>query len=150
MKRYNPKELGPPDFAVAGLQVWIRNREFAEAQDYWDGNWLNVVAHCGSAGADVWASGPVLHLSEVRHWLGELNKLDETLTGKASLCCMEPDLSAEFRLKDGRGELLVFITPDHLAEKHEFRFQVDQSYLRELTSMLERVLERYPIRGKRW
>ncbi len=149
MKRHNPEEPGPPDFAVAGLQVWIWGRQFEDAQDYWDGNWLNVLAHCGSAGADVWASGAILHLSELRHWLDELYQLNEKLSGSAELSCMEPNLRAKLELKDGRGELVVRITPDHMTEKHEFAFAVDQSYLRQLTSALERVFQRFPIQGKR-
>jgi len=141
-------EAGPPDFKIAGFQVWIRDRQYPDAQDYWDGNWLHALAHCRAAGAEVWSSGPILHLSEVSRWLGELHTLHETLTGTASLDCMEPELSATIQLKDGRGELRVRITPNHLTQTHEFRFDVDQSYLHELISMLDGVLQRFPIRGK--
>jgi hypothetical protein len=148
MSKPTLKELGPPDFEVAGLRIWIRGRELENATDYWDGNWLRVTARCGSAGAEVWAEGPILHLAELQGWLAQLKELERTLNGCAELSCMEPNLSARLELTDGRGELVVNITPDHLAEKHGFTFAIDQSYLQELASALERVLERLPIRGK--
>jgi hypothetical protein len=54
--------LGAPDIKLDGLQMWIHGRQFPNEEDYWDGNWLNVTAHCGSQGADVWTSGPILHV----------------------------------------------------------------------------------------
>ena len=41
--------LGKPDLRVAGFQLWVHGREFPDAQDEWDGNWLRLTAHCGEA-----------------------------------------------------------------------------------------------------
>jgi len=40
-------KLGMPDLKLEGLQIWIHGRQFPDAADYWDGNWLRVTAHCG-------------------------------------------------------------------------------------------------------
>ena len=131
MCRYGPDELGPPDLEIAGFQVWIWNRRYQTR---------------GTTGTPI---GPILHLADLRHWLDELNSLIETLSGTATLPCIEPNLSAALELRDGRGVLTVHITPDDLMQKNEFRFEVDQSYLPTLTSMLHRMFERYPVQGKR-
>ena len=147
MSKPTLEELGPPDFEAAGLRVWIWGREFENATDYWDGNWLRVIARCGSPGAEVWAEGVILHLSELQGWLDQLKELNHTLNGSAELSCIEPYLSARIDLTDGRGKLVVSITPDPLEKNREFAFPVDQSHVRELALQLERVLERFPIRG---
>jgi hypothetical protein len=33
------------------FQLWVHGRQFSEAHDYDDGNWLRVTAHCGASGA---------------------------------------------------------------------------------------------------
>lgn len=147
MKKYSPDKLGPADISIAGLRVWVFGRESENEQDYWDGNWLRVEVLCRSEAAESHVSGSILHLSEVREWLDELNKLSAEPNGEARLSCMEPYLSARLELTSGRGALAVSITPDVLTEKREFAFAIDQSYLPELTSQLARVLRRFPIRG---
>jgi hypothetical protein len=57
---YFEDSLGPPALQVVGFQLWIHGRQFPDAQDCWDGNWLRVTAHCGANGATVWASGAIV------------------------------------------------------------------------------------------
>src|SRR5256885_6731459 len=40
-----PEQLGTPDIKLGGLQVWVHGRQFPDAIDYWDGNWLRITAH---------------------------------------------------------------------------------------------------------
>jgi len=148
MKRIIPDDLGKPDLSFSGFKLWISGRQFPEASDFWDGNWLMVSAHCESMGAKVWAQGPIIHLSEILHWLNGLKELNKTVEGEAELPCMEPELRAKVVLdKLGRGSLFVTITPDHLKEHHRFTFSVDQSYLPVVIKDLQRVLDKYPIKG---
>lgn len=56
------ENLGAPDIELEGSQMWIHGRQFPNDEDYWDGNWLNVTAHCGSHGANVWTGGPFFML----------------------------------------------------------------------------------------
>ena len=58
-------DLGPPDLVVAGLQLWVHGRQFADADDYYDGNWLRVTAHCGASGASIWVQGAILMATDV-------------------------------------------------------------------------------------
>ncbi len=147
MKKIKSEDLGKPDIGFAGLKIWINGRQFDNVEDYWDGNWLMVTVNCSSLNSEIWAHGPIIHLSEVEHWLSELKALNKNIRGEAELPCMEPELHVKVLLdKLGNGSLLVYITPDHLTEKHQCRFKIDQSYLPPVIEDLERVLERYPIK----
>lgn len=44
----------------------------------------------------------------------------------------------------GAGGASVWVTPDHLVQRHEFRFDIDQSYLPGLMAQGRRLLERIP------
>jgi hypothetical protein len=54
--------LGEPDLKLAGFQLWVHSRQFPQEEDYWDGNWVNVTAHCAGKGASVWVRGAIIHL----------------------------------------------------------------------------------------
>lgn len=142
-------KLGTPDLKLAGLQIWIHSRQFPQAKDYGDGNWVNVTAHCGTMDADIWTQGSIIHLSEIESWLKQIELMYEKLDGKAELSCMEPNLFARMKI-DQRGQvsLLVKITPDHMNQKHEFTFEIDQSYLPSLISELKEILKRFPVKDK--
>ncbi|HUI35778.1 MAG TPA: hypothetical protein VLX67_09650 [Stellaceae bacterium] len=141
------ERLGSPDISLAGLQIWVHGRQFPNAQDYWDGNWLNVTAHCGAEGADVWISGPRVHLSEVLRWRDEAVEMHRTLSGKAELSCMEPELAVELKMASlGHVAMIVRITPNLMAQQHSFEFTIDQSHLPGLLRGCGQVLQEYPIR----
>src|SRR5882724_344446 len=36
------EQLGTPDIKLSGLQIWVHGRQFPNATDYWDGNWLRI------------------------------------------------------------------------------------------------------------
>lgn len=142
-------QLGKPAIEISGLKIWVHGRQFPDMEDYWDGNWLRITAHCGAQGSSVWASGPIIHLSELHEWLISARKLNETLKGEANLECMEPELSVCIQSGSlGQMEMEVNITPDHLKQEHRFRFEIDQSYLPQLISQCSRVLELNHIRGE--
>jgi hypothetical protein len=136
------------DLKLAGLRIWVHGRQFPDAQDYWDGNWLRVTARCDSDGASVLSGGPILHLSRLDRWCRESKKLLETLSGEAHLDCMEPNLAVALKAATpGHIILDVSITPEHLTQKHWFQFAIDQSYLPPLTTQCQSILETYPLRG---
>jgi hypothetical protein len=141
--------LGPPDIRLAGRQIWVHGRQFPNAQDYWDGNWLNVTAHCGAQGADVWMSGPRVHLSEVLGWRDQAAEMHRTISGNAELACMEPELRVELKMASlGQISMTVRITPELMTQQHSFEFSIDQSHLPDLVRQCGQVLEANPIRGK--
>ena len=140
--------FGPPDIKLAGFQLWVHGRQFPDAQDYWDANWLNVTAHCGAEGASVWTSGSILHLGELTQLLSGMKQLYKTLAGEAELPCIEPELHLKLAARGlGQIELEVNITPNNMLQEHRFKFAIDQSYLPEAISGCEKVLVAYPVRN---
>ena len=140
--------LGPPDIKMAGFQLWVHGRQFPNAEDYWDANWLNVTAHCGGEGASVWTSGSILHLGELTQLLSEMKQLHQTLSGEAELRCIEPELHLKLVARNlGQIELEVNITPNNMIQEHRFKFEIDQSYLPEAIVGCEKVLAAYPLKN---
>lgn len=143
------KMIGEPDLMIAGLKIWVHDRQFPELMDYWDGNWLFVTAQCIAEGARIIVAGPILHLSEILHLLDGCEAMKETLQGTASLACMEPNLRVQLEAKaHGHITITVDITPDHLSQWHKFEFQADQTYLQTIISGCKRLLKECPIRGE--
>jgi hypothetical protein len=142
--------LGHPDLRLAGFQLWIHGHEFAEATDFWDGNWLRVTAHCGASGASVWVNGSILTAAELADWIRASKKLNESLSGEARLECMEPNLSVLLQAEGRAGHIrmVVHSTPDHLMQKHKFEFEIDQSHLPDFIRAGRKILDRFPVRGE--
>ena len=116
--------------------------------DAWDGNWLQVTAHCADAGASVLVTGPILDTISFWRFERELKQLYERLEGTATLESYEPELRLTVRAKGATGLLdaQVDITPDVLKQQHRFSFSLDQSYLPAVLDGCHRLLTEYPIR----
>src|SRR5215210_3912044 len=143
------EHLGEPHIKLDGLQIWIHGRQFPNEEDYWDGNWLNVTAHCGSHGAGVWTSGPILHVPDIARWLDSLEWMNKSLSGEADLVSLEPELVVELKMDSpGKISMRVEITSDHMTQEHNFQFEIDQSYLAGLIESCRKVLAKYPTKGK--
>jgi hypothetical protein len=113
------ERLGQPDIELTGLRIWIHERQFPDAMDYWDGNWINVTVHCEATGASVQVRGSIIHLSEVVCLLDGVEHLYNELCGKVEMKCMEPGLSVGLEaLNSGHIDMTVNITPDHLSQAH--------------------------------
>ncbi len=142
------KELRDPDFCIGGFELWIYGRQFPDSDDYWDGNWLDVIARCTAASSVVEAAGCILHLAELHGLMAECKQIYDTLAGEAKLECLEPNIGLKIKMKNGgHCELTVSITPDHLYQEHSFIFDLDQSYLPPLIKSLELILHSYPVKG---
>jgi hypothetical protein len=142
------KKYGTPDLQISGLQIWIHHRQFPDLEDYWDGNWINVTAHCEANGSSVQINGNFIHLSEIAGLMTGVEQMYKEFGGKAELRCMEPELSFSLEAKDhGHIEMTVNITPDNLTQYHNFFFDIDQSFLPKLITDCKAVLEKYPIKG---
>lgn len=148
MKPNNPfSNFGPPDIEIGTVRFWIHNRQFPDSTDFWDGNWLKATVACEAEGAIVWVSGPILHLSELKNWAAACQQMSETLSGRADLSCIEPNLAIELSLnKMGQLQMDVFLTADHLTQTHHFEFSLDQSDLPNLIRGVRKVLEKFPLR----
>lgn len=142
------KSTKEPDLQLAGFSLWVFGRQYESAHDYWDGNWLNVCAQVEADSATVKASGAILHLSELAGFLNELKRLDDNLKGDARLSCIEPNLGIVIRGESlGQMTTTINITPNHMTQRHEFVFAIDQSYLKPLIASCRSIIAQYPIRG---
>jgi len=146
---HDEERLGPPSLRIVGLQLWIHGRQFPDAQDYWDDDWLNVTVHCSAYGASVWASGAILMVSDVARWLMECEGLYKRSHGEANFQPCEPNLLVTIRSTDRHGHLnmRVEITPDHMTQQHRFDFTIDQSFLPSLMAQCRAIIAEYPVRG---
>ena len=141
------EKLGRPDLAMAGFQLWVHGRQFPDASDPSDQDWLNVTAHCGEKGASVWVSGALLQSWHFACFAKECAILRDTLAGEARLGAAEPELVVKWVATDryGHMEFIVEITPDHLAQEHSFRFGgMDQTHVFSVMAECEEILESYP------
>ena len=145
-----PANLGQPDLKVAGFQLWVHGRQFPEAEDYDDGNWLRVTAHCGASGASVWAQGAILMVTDIAGFGDGCAAMLSGEIKSAALDPFEPELRMSLEASDGLGHIRaqVEITPDHLQQAHRFEFEVDQSYLPGIIRQCSEIVQEYPIRGQ--
>lgn len=139
-----------PSIELGDFQIWVHRRQFPDALDRWDGNWLHVTAQCAQAGALVAARGPILDAADLERFRQELAAVQATRSGQAELRGAEPNIRVLVAASDGRGELRVRVelTPDPLAQGHWFEYVIDQSYLPETIRQLDAVLELFPVRGR--
>ena len=150
MKKNNINKMGAADISILGLEIWIHKREFPNSTEYWDANWLLSTARCCADNAWVITEGPFIHLSEIKNWLKDLEKLNQTLEGKANLACLEEYVYVEIKIEDDEQiSLEVHITPNHMTQNHLFRFEIDKSYLPVLISQCKIILQNYPIKADR-
>jgi len=142
-------DLGEPALWVAGFQLWIHGRQFPEASDYDDGNWLRVTAHCGASGASVWVEGAIVMVTDIA---GFGMQCEAMLRGEASSAVLdpyEPELLVSIETADDLGHIRVQveITADHLTQAHNMEFGVDQGCLPGFIKQCSAIVQEYPIRG---
>jgi hypothetical protein len=139
-----------PSIELGDFQIWVHRRQFPDAHDRWDGNWLHVTAQCAQAGAIVAAGGPILDAADVERFRDELAAVQASRAGRAELSGAEPNIRVLVAASDGRGDLRVRVelTPDPLAQGHWFESVIDRSYLPETLRQLDAVLEVFPVRGR--
>ena len=143
-------DLGEPDLKVAGFELWVHGREFPESEDYYDGNWLRVTAHCGATGASVWAQGAILMVTDIARFGDGCAAMHSREMKSAVLAPFEPGLKVSLEASDGTGHIRaqVEITPDHVLQSHRFEFEIDQSYLPGIIKQCSSIVQVYPVRGQ--
>jgi len=140
---------GDPDFVLAGLSIWVLERGFPEASNWWDEEWLSVRATMRGAGSSVTTEGALLMTTDFKRFQNQLAIMHAQLAGEASLSGYEPNLKIILRA-DELGRVLgeIEITADHLSESHRFEFGLDQSYLPALIASCDAILDRFPVIGR--
>jgi hypothetical protein len=134
LERVSNRELGPPAVKIAGFQLWVHGRQFPEAEDADDGNWLRITGHCGASGASVWVQGALLMVTDIERFGLGCQRLYDGKADRATIEPSEPEL--------------VEISPDHLAQTHRMQFEIDQSYLPAIIEQCVAVVGSYPVRGR--
>jgi hypothetical protein len=137
-----------PDLVVEKLQIWIHGRQFPDATDYDDANWLNVSARYDSGKSCIDASGSFIHLSEIQLFFDDSEKALQGLVQTIELPTVEPILRLTMEL-DMLGHIkgTLNITPDSMSEEHTYTLDMDQSYLPGWISQCKAILAEYPITG---
>jgi hypothetical protein len=148
-ERLTPADLGEPDLKVARFQIWVHGRQFPDAEDYDDGNWLRVTAHCGELGASVWTQGAIVMVTDIARFGNQCAAVLQGSTKTATLEPLEPEIKVSLEISDRLGHIRtqVEITPNHLKQSHWFEFEVDQSYLPSIIQNCAAIVQKYPIRG---
>jgi hypothetical protein len=144
-----PEDLGEPSLKIAGFQLCVHGWQFPDADDFDDGNWLRVTAHCGWSGASVWAQGAIVMVTDIDHFGSQCASMLRGDSTSAVLDPCEPELKVSLEAADRIGHIRaqVEITPDHLAQYHRMEFEVDQSYLASIIKQCSAIVQEYPIRG---
>lgn len=139
-----------PSIELGDFQLSVHRRQFPDAQDRWDGNWLYVTAQCAQAGAIVAAGGPILEAADLERFRDELAAVLAAGTREAVLRGAEPNLVVGVTAPIGLGHLQVRVelTPDPQAQGHWFAFAVDPSYVAQTIRQLDEVLALFPVRGR--
>lgn len=141
--------LDEPDLNFCGLSLWVDQRQFPDALDFWDGNWLMVRARMEAIGARVECKGPILMTTDIMQFRDQLSAMAASLAGEAALKSLEPELSMVLTMRElGHVEAVIEITADHLNQHHRFCVDADQSYLPGLIRSCDAVLSRFPVVGK--
>ena len=133
-----------------GQHVLIRPlwRSHPKETDYWDGNWIEseVKLRVGGFRGSYRAS---LRAEDFAGFRNELATLTETLSGVARFCTMEEQLELELK-GDDMGHVRVngkALDDAGIGNVLEFTFEIDQTYLPELTRSVESVMSRFPVVG---
>jgi hypothetical protein len=140
----------PADLQIGGLHLWVHGRQFPEARDLYDGNWLEVTARCKYSSSSVTVKGPIVTVPEVQALMDGCLAMHKTLSGSAMLDCMEPNLAVAMEMGDSSGHihLTIRITPDNLTEEHKYEEEIDQSFLPPIIEGCRQILRQYPVRGR--
>ncbi len=138
---------GEPSLVLGKLKLWVHQRQFPNADDYWDGNWLSVTAQYHRHQSSVVVNGPILHLGELWGLYQGCTRMHTALKGQAALECIEPNLSLQLSAgPTGRIQVETKITPDQLTETHAYTDEIDLSYLPAIIAALEAIFNDYPIK----
>ena len=147
----HPRVLhGEPDLKIGWLSIWTLSREFADAVDYYDANWINIHVHIEAPGSRIDIQGPWIRNVEILSFRDELAVLNLRLEGVAHLRCLEPYIDAKITSRSlGHLDVVVDATPDPMTQTHRFTFDLDQSYLPPLIAQCDQILRDFPVKGNR-
>lgn len=130
-----------------GFTLSIAGRQFSDAPDYWDGNWLLAECVCTAEGRAEKIAGPFIHLSEVSQLASTFEKLCNGEIETTDLHFIEP----EFELTLRRTSPEHFTVSVRLQRKvpgpsQDFFFTVVEAELLSAIEKCKAILAKYPLR----
>lgn len=126
------------------LLLSIRGRQFPEATDYWNANWLTCnVDACVGAFHGVF--GAVIRNEDLGRFLRQLRPLFENSSGGAMLEAAEW-LSLDV-VADGRSRVKAHVQLNDNCNALEFSLSLDRSELPAIIAQLEEICGAYPVAG---
>lgn len=131
------------------LSIRVLGRLHADADDFWDGNWL-VTPVDVIVGGFRGASGAVLRAEELRGFREALAEMHRTVKGEAVLESMEMWLTLRVAVNRSGGVVVTGRLVDQLGSGNELAFKIDgldQSDLPPVIEALEEVETFFPVRG---
>jgi hypothetical protein len=153
------RRIGQPEVVADAIEVIIGTwptdcvvlrflgKEFPEATDYWDGNWLctRILATIPGFSGDVTT---YLRTPEVAKLCAQLEKLREDNENEATFEMMEPCLSLHFQ-DDRRGHITVagemFNRAGPMGAALRFQLTIDSPQLQTSIDALHAVEAKWPI-----
>lgn len=131
------------------VSIHVTRREFPEASDYWDGNWVYATIRI-RAGAFRGEYEALLRTDELAAFREQLRTLHAALNGSATFETMEHWLRVDIQ-GDGRGHFLAKCEArDQPGTGNTLRFELtfDQSELPRVLEALDEVVGAFPVKGK--
>ena len=127
----------------------VINRSHPNANDYYDGNWLNAKAVV-KVGCFTGAVNGQLRADELASFQSELAKLYTSLSGSAKFSTLEGWLAFEVA-GDGKGHFSCSgeVTDDFVqGNTLNFKLDLDQTFLPEILNGFEKVASAFPVLDK--
>lgn len=148
------ERYGAPALTLVGFRLWIHGRQFPQATDALDGNWLTVSICCETEGAVVWVEqDPALEVKDVQRLLKQCIDLRAGRKRKAALFTMEMLFEAQLII-DREGSLWIEVeVTQHSREPlprqhHSYHFEASPAYLDRVIDDCQTILEAYPFVGE--
>lgn len=126
--------------------------EHDERSDYYDSNWLGAEIHVSAGAFSAHLESDIfLRSDEFESFLKQIEPLYESLRGRAKYVSLEDWINMEIS-GDGHGHMLAkgYVIDNHCeGNKLNFSIHFDQTSLPKTINGLKKLLEKYPVVGKR-
>jgi hypothetical protein len=130
------------------IKITVVDRSSPNAQDFWDGNWLNVKTSILAGNFTANVDGQ-LRVDEFVTFQKELLTLHKSLTGHAKFETMEHWLKIVL-LGDGKGQIsLEGEVSDNYENTLRFELILDQTFLPGILEELNQIIQAFPMRGSK-
>jgi len=133
---------------TAYLKVQAYMHSHPDANDYWDGNWIDTVIEILVGGFRA-SFGACLRSEDFVHLYQGLEQLYSSLHSNYKFETMEEQLTL-FISGDGRGHFEIKgIAIDKAGDGNELRFilSIDQTFIPDILSEIKEIIEQFPVKG---